>query len=115
MGRISKWNYLYFVRLSVEGGQRASCNVSGHFSLFWYLTNGKYYVIVEIAQQRADKQGDTMNDYSKMTHDDEARILGDIMIEVGRSIIQEPGVFEFLRESYNNEILSRWEQEQDKS
>lgn len=58
----------------------------------------------------------TMNnqepDYSKLTHEIEVRILGDIVVEIGRGILNEPGVFEYLRETYNgltmkvNEIIT---------
>lgn len=53
-----------------------------------------------------------MNDYSKMTHEDEVCILKEIINDQGiDNILTVSGVWELLREEFNNEILSRWEDE----
>lgn len=54
-----------------------------------------------------------MTDYSKMTHDDEVRILGDLIEKAGRNILSlEPECYSPLREYFNDEILDRWENQQ---
>lgn len=47
-----------------------------------------------------------------ITFDDEVRIIGDIIIEQGRSILSIPGLWQILSEEFNNEIISRFEEEQ---
>ena len=52
--------------------------------------------------------------YEKMTDEDFYRILEDILNEMsGDSILVIPGLYEVLAEYFNNEILDRWEDEQD--
>ncbi|TVM31181.1 hypothetical protein [Oceanidesulfovibrio marinus] len=51
--------------------------------------------------------------YADMTHDDEHRILADIVREEGVNILGVGDVYSDLREHYNNAILDRWEQEDD--
>jgi len=51
------------------------------------------------------------NKYDKMTYEDEARILTEIIREEGVAIMCIPGIYDILREYFNNEILSRWEEE----
>jgi len=53
------------------------------------------------------------NPYAEMTQDDFDRILLDILKgETAQEILRIPGVAEILIEHYNNEVLDRWEQEQ---
>jgi hypothetical protein len=59
-----------------------------------------------------------MSDYDTMTDEDFDRLFQDSLQrdieEKGVSVILAvPGVWELLREEYNNEVLTRWEQEQD--
>lgn len=51
--------------------------------------------------------------YANMTHDDEVRIVQDILREEAPTLLGIPGIWEVLREEWNNEVLTRWEAEQD--
>ena len=54
-----------------------------------------------------------MTDFSKMTEGEFRNILEDIVEEEGANILSVPGVYSELAEHFNNEILERWEQEQE--
>lgn len=55
-----------------------------------------------------------MDDYGKMTHDDFVRILQDILDDTpANHLLDIPGIWEVLAEHYNNDVLQRWEDEQD--
>lgn len=56
-------------------------------------------------------RSDTMDTDSKISTDDFARILGDILNEEGANLISIPGVYEIVSEHFNNEVLERWENE----
>jgi len=53
-----------------------------------------------------------MSDYSKMTSEDFTRILETIVEEEGSNILSIGSVHSELAEHFNNEVLSRWEEEQ---
>jgi hypothetical protein len=56
------------------------------------------------------------NCYEKMTDKDFSRILEDVLNEeTGGSLLSIPGLYEVVSEYFNNEVLSRWEDEQDES
>jgi len=51
-----------------------------------------------------------------MTHDDFDRILRDIVDQSPASyLLDVEGVYEIASEEYNDEVLERWEEEQDES
>jgi len=53
-----------------------------------------------------------MSDYSKMTQHDFDRILETILSEMKASeLLSIPGVYEEVSEVFNNEVLIRWEEE----
>jgi len=55
-----------------------------------------------------------LSKYDKMTHDDFDRILRDIVDQNPASyLLDVAGVYEIASEEYNNEVLERWEEEQD--
>ncbi|HUT43647.1 MAG TPA: hypothetical protein VMW95_04850 [Desulfobacterales bacterium] len=54
-----------------------------------------------------------MGKYDNMIHEDEERIIADIIQEEGRNLLSVPGVWEVVREHFNNEMLDRWEKEQE--
>ena len=54
-----------------------------------------------------------MVDFSKMTDDEFRSILEDIVKEEGANILSIGGVYSELAEYFNNEVLSRWEREQE--
>ena len=57
-----------------------------------------------------------MSKYDKMTHDDFDRILRDIVDQSPASyLLDVEGVYEIASEEYNDEVLERWEEEQDES
>ena len=55
-----------------------------------------------------------MNDYAKLTNDEFGRYLSDIIDESPAShLLSIPGIYEILAEEFNNEILTRWESDQE--
>jgi len=54
-----------------------------------------------------------MGKYDNMIHEDEERIIADIIQEEGRNLLSVPGVWEVVREHFNNEMLDRWEKERE--
>ena len=56
-----------------------------------------------------------MSDYSKMTTSDFDRILISILQETKASeLISVPGFYELVSEEFNNEVLKKWDEEQNK-
>jgi len=56
-----------------------------------------------------------MKKYDKMTNDDFDRILVGILEESHASeLISIPGIYEVVSEFYNNEILDRWDEEEER-
>lgn len=54
-----------------------------------------------------------MNKYSKLTDEEFDRRLGEIMDRKPASyLLTVPGVYDILREEYNNDILDEWEKDQ---
>lgn len=52
--------------------------------------------------------------YDEVTFEDEYRILEDLANEMGASkLLEHPEIYGYLREELNNEMLSRWEEEQE--
>ena len=50
--------------------------------------------------------------YAATTHEDEERILKDILSETTiETLMAIPGVAELVKEDYQNDILRRWENE----
>lgn len=50
--------------------------------------------------------------YAKMTDDDFDRILGEIVdAQPASALLSIPGVYEAVREEFNNDVLTRWEEE----
>jgi len=54
-----------------------------------------------------------MGKYDNMIHEDEERIIADIIQEEGQNLLTIPGIWEVVREHFNNEMLDRWEKEQE--
>ena len=55
-----------------------------------------------------------MTDYSKMTNDDFARILNELVNQSPASdLFNIPGIYELVSEDYNNMVLEYWQQEQE--
>ena len=60
-----------------------------------------------------DKGEFKMNKYSKLTDKEFYNILEEIVNEEGANILTIGGVYAELAEYFNNEILDRWEAEQE--
>ncbi len=54
---------------------------------------------------------DKTYDYSKMTDEEFDSILADLVFENAGTLLEIPGVYEAVSEHFNNEVLSRWEEE----
>ena len=55
-----------------------------------------------------------MTDYSKMTQEDFDYILFDLIAREDPTFLATiPGVYEILSEYYNNDVLSKWAEEQE--
>lgn len=55
-----------------------------------------------------------MSQYDKMSNEDFQRILEEIVDESPAShLLSVPGVYEVVAEHFNNEVLSRWDDEQE--
>lgn len=51
--------------------------------------------------------------YDEIENEEFDRILGDILDEEGRSLLLVPGVYEVVREYFNNDVLDRWNKERE--
>lgn len=49
--------------------------------------------------------------YAKMTDDDFDAILQNLVVERAHSILSVPGVYEALKEEWNNDVLEIWEED----
>ena len=69
--------------------------------------------VVEVQDTKRAGVSKKAFDYDKMTDADFDRILRDILRAMtGEQLLSISGIYEIVREEYNNDVLTEWENEQ---